>query len=37
VLIAWLGWVMNEKGGHLTSWQKIEEAYNYGRQLSFDK
>jgi hypothetical protein len=37
VLSAWIGWIMNEKGGHLNSWQKIEEAYNYGRQLSLDK
>jgi hypothetical protein len=36
-LTAWIGWVMNEKGGHPYSWQKIEEAYNYGKQLSIDK
>ena len=37
LLSAWLGWVMSEKGFHPDSWQKIEEAYNYGRQLSIDK
>jgi hypothetical protein len=34
VISAWLGWVMSEKGGHPYSLQKIEESYNYGRQLS---
>jgi hypothetical protein len=37
VISAWLGWVMSEKGGHPYSWQKIEEAYNYGKQLSAEK
>ena len=36
VLSAWIGWVMTEKQGHPYSWNKIEEAYNYGRQLSID-
>ena len=36
-LRAWIGWVMSEKGGYPYSWQKIEEAYNYGRCLSAEK
>ncbi len=36
-LSAWIGWVMSEKRGHPYNWQKIEEAYNYGRRLSADK
>jgi hypothetical protein len=34
---AWLGWITSEKGGHPYSWQKIEEAYNYGERLSAEK
>lgn len=37
ILSTWLGWVMNEKQGHTYSWQKIEEAYRFGRELSIDK
>jgi hypothetical protein len=37
VISAWLGWVMSEKGGHPYSLQKIEESYNYGRELSLKK
>ena len=28
---------MKEKGGHPLSWQRIEEVYNYGMQLSINK
>src|SRR5688572_27028999 len=37
ILNAWLGWIMSEKGFHPDSWKKLEEAYNYGRQLLIDK
>ncbi|HET7644306.1 MAG TPA: hypothetical protein VFK40_12415, partial [Nitrososphaeraceae archaeon] len=37
VLNAWLGWIANEKGFHQNCWQKIDEAFNFGRRLSINK
>jgi hypothetical protein len=33
-VIAWLGWITHEKNGDTISWEKIQEAFESGRQMS---
>jgi hypothetical protein len=33
-VVAWLGWVSHQKRGDIYNWEKIKEAFDYGRNLS---
>jgi hypothetical protein len=33
-VVSWLGWVSHQKRGDIYNWEKIKEAFNYGRNLS---